>query len=115
MYPQLSLATALAKARLKETGQQQQAGLRNSNEVRGSTHSSTCKEVNVDTVGHRTKLRRSEDIRPPAVHYARQRIVCGGHSHPRIDCPARAQKCFNCGVKGHFGKVCLKGFSPSNK
>ncbi|KAL3225370.1 hypothetical protein MRX96_049237 [Rhipicephalus microplus] len=106
---------SLAKARLKQTVQQQQAELRNSNKVRDSTQCNPCEEVNVDAVGHRTKRRRSEDTRPPAVRYERQCIFCGGHLHPRTDCPARAQKCFNCGVKGHFGKFCLKGTSPSNK
>ncbi|KAL3186106.1 hypothetical protein MRX96_028231 [Rhipicephalus microplus] len=115
MEPKLSHATGLAKARLKETVQQQQAELRNSNEVRDSTQYNPCEEVNVDATCHRTKPRRSEDTRPPAVCYERQCIFCGGHSHPRTDCPARAQKCFNCGVKGHFGKVFLKGTSPSNK
>ncbi|KAL3207786.1 hypothetical protein MRX96_039517 [Rhipicephalus microplus] len=61
MDAKLSLATALAKSRLKETVQQQQAELRNSNEVRDSTQSNPYEEVNVDAVGHRTKPRRSED------------------------------------------------------
>nr|XP_037288730.1 uncharacterized protein LOC119181582 [Rhipicephalus microplus] len=115
MNPKLSLAAALAKARLKETVQQQQAELRNSNEVRDSTQSNPCEEVNVDAVGHRTKPHRSEDSSLPAVRYERRCIFCGGHSHTRTDCAARAQKCFNCSVTGHFGKVCLKGPSPSNK
>ncbi|XP_075748105.1 uncharacterized protein LOC142814048 [Rhipicephalus microplus] len=113
--PKLSLATALGKARLKKTVQQQEVELRNSNEVCDRTQFNPCEEVNADAVGHRTKPRRSEDTRLPAVRYERQCIFCGGHYHPRTDCPARAQKCLNGGVKEHFAKVCLKGTSPSNK
>ncbi|KAL3212148.1 hypothetical protein MRX96_000789 [Rhipicephalus microplus] len=115
MHPNLSLATTLAKARLEEIVKQQQTELLNSNEVRDSTQFDRCEEVNVDTVGHRTKPCRSEDIQPPAVRYERQCIICSGHSHPRTDCLARAPKRFNCGLKGHFGKVRLKRTSPSNK
>ncbi|KAL3189838.1 hypothetical protein MRX96_020860 [Rhipicephalus microplus] len=59
MDPKQSLAKALAKARLKKTVQQQQAELRNSNDVRDSTQFNPCEEANVDAVGHRTKPRRS--------------------------------------------------------
>ncbi|XP_075726540.1 uncharacterized protein LOC142768447 [Rhipicephalus microplus] len=115
MSPKLSLAKAQAKARQKETAQQQQAELRISNEVRDSTQPNQFEEINVEAVGHRMKPRRSEDTRPPEVRYERQCIICGGHSHPRTDCAARAQKCFKRGVMGHFRNVCLKGTSPSKK
>ncbi|XP_077548214.1 uncharacterized protein LOC144161027 [Haemaphysalis longicornis] len=115
MNPKQSLATALAKARLKETVRQQPAELRSSKKVRGNTPCKPCDNGNVDAVGHRTKPHRSEDTRPPAVRSERQCIFCGGHSYLRTDCPAREQKCFNCGTKAHFGKVCLKGTSPSNQ
>nr|XP_037285023.1 uncharacterized protein LOC119177945 [Rhipicephalus microplus] len=104
MDPELSLATALVKARLKETVQQQQAELRNSNEVHDSTQFNLCQEVSVETMGHRMKPCHSEDTRPPALRFERQCIFCGGHSRARTDCPARAQECFNCVVKGRFGK-----------
>ncbi|XP_075726283.1 uncharacterized protein LOC142767980 isoform X1 [Rhipicephalus microplus] len=115
MDPKLSLVTAIVKARLKETVQQQQAELRNFNEVRDCTQSNPWEEVNVDAVGHRTKPCRTEGTRPPAVRYERQCIFCGGHSHPKTDCTTTAQKSFDCGEKGHFGKVCLKRTSPSNR
>lgn len=112
MDPKLSLATALAKARLKETVQQQQAELRNFNEVRDNTPCKPCDDVNVDAVARCRKPHRSEEPRPSPARSEGQCIFCGGHSHPRTECPARTHKCFNCGVKGHFGKVCLKGTSP---
>ncbi|XP_077541019.1 uncharacterized protein LOC144153245 [Haemaphysalis longicornis] len=115
MDPKLSLATDLEKARLKETVQKQQAQLRNSNEAHDNTPCKPCAYVNVDAVAHRRKLHRSEDSRPKAVCSERQCIFCGGHSHQRTDCPARAQTCFNYDVRGHIGKVCLKGTSPYNQ
>ena len=32
---------------------------------------------------------------------------CGNQHHQRRNCPAREVTCNNCGVKGHFAKVCL--------
>ncbi|XP_077548057.1 uncharacterized protein LOC144160752 [Haemaphysalis longicornis] len=112
MDRKLSVATALAKGRLKETVKQQQAELRNFNEVRDNTPYNPCDDVNVDAVTRCRKPHRSEEPRPTPARSEGQCIFCGGHSHPRTKCPARTHKCFNCGVKGHFDKVCLKGTSP---
>ncbi|XP_054924192.1 uncharacterized protein [Dermacentor andersoni] len=112
MDPKLSLATALARARLKETVQQQQEELRNCNEVHEYTPCKPCEDVNVDAVGYRRKPRRCKETRPTSARSEGPCIFCGGNSHPRTACPARGQRCFNCGLKGHFGKACLKGTSP---
>ncbi|XP_070381681.1 uncharacterized protein [Dermacentor albipictus] len=112
MDPKLSLATALARARLKETVQQQQEELRNCNEVHKYTPCKPCEDVNVDAVGYHRKPQRSKETRPTSARSEGPCIFCGGNSHPRTACPARGQRCFNCGLKGHFGKACLKGTSP---
>ncbi|XP_077561635.1 uncharacterized protein LOC144177925 [Haemaphysalis longicornis] len=113
MDPKLYFAAPLAKARLKETVLHQQAELRNFNEVRDNTPCKPCDDVNVDAVARCRKPHRSEEPRPRAPpRSGGQCIFCGGHSHPKTECPARTHKCFNCGVKEHFGKVCLKGTSP---
>ncbi|XP_077547983.1 uncharacterized protein LOC144160623 [Haemaphysalis longicornis] len=112
MDPTLSLATALVKARLKETVQQQQAELRNFNEVRNNTPCKACDDVNVDAVARCRKPHRSKEPMPTPAHPKGQCIFCGGHLHPTTECPARTHKRFNCGVKGHFGKVFLQGTNP---
>ena len=33
---------------------------------------------------------------------------CGYNMHPRQKCPARNESCRNCGVRGHFTKVCFR-------
>ncbi|XP_070377043.1 uncharacterized protein [Dermacentor albipictus] len=112
MDPKLSLATALARARLKETVQQQQEELRNCIEVHEYTPRKPCEYVNVDAVGYRRKPQRSKETRPTSARSEGRCIFCGGNSHPRTACPARGQRYFNCGLKGHFGKACLKMTSP---
>lgn len=35
-------------------------------------------------------------------------LRCGGNHHKSETCPAKSAKCRNCGLSGHFAKVCMK-------
>ena len=42
---------------------------------------------------------------------------CGAHGdkmHERHACPATNRSCFNCGIDGHFGRMCRKSLRPRN-
>ena len=30
----------------------------------------------------------------------------GGKTHDKDTCPARNRECFNCGIRGHYGRMC---------
>ncbi|XP_070377458.1 uncharacterized protein [Dermacentor albipictus] len=98
MDPQLTLATALAKARLKETVRQQQQSLRPEGVHIGSPPELQDQGAIVDAVGHQKHPQHKERRCP----------YCVGDAHPRSTCPAKASKCHYCGNEGHFAKACLK-------
>ena len=46
---------------------------------------------------------------PLATTYSKNKcFYCGGVSHHRRKCPARAAMCHTCGIKGQFSSVCMK-------
>lgn len=98
MDPQLTLATALAKARLKETVRQQQQSLRPEGLHSGSSPELQDQGANVDAVDHQRRPQRNRG----------RCLYCDGDGHPRSAWPAKTSKCHNCGNKGHFAKACLK-------
>ncbi|KAL0840676.1 hypothetical protein ABMA28_015872 [Loxostege sticticalis] len=51
-----------------------------------------------------------------AATYPRQRkcFFCGGHVHPRKNCPALDKACQLCNKKGHFATVCRSSSKPTN-
>ncbi|KAL3186406.1 hypothetical protein MRX96_027455 [Rhipicephalus microplus] len=131
MDANLTLVSALAKARLKETVQRQQQQLRetsdepsaapasnldavnkqrqprkNSSGQRSGTSSSTSAPV---TQGQRT---RPQSYRPLTSSSCPN---CGQGEHPRTSCPARAAKCNYCGCSGHFAVVCRKKAAGERK
>ncbi|XP_070389613.1 uncharacterized protein [Dermacentor albipictus] len=97
MDPQLTLATALAMARLKETVRQQQS-LRPEGVHIGSPPELQDQGAIVDAVGHQKRPQHKKGRCP----------YCVGDAPPRSTCPAKASKCHYCGNKGHFAKACLK-------
>ncbi|XP_075556582.1 uncharacterized protein LOC142588639 [Dermacentor variabilis] len=98
MDPQLTLATALAKARLEETVRQQQQSLRPEGAHIGSPPELQDQGAIVDAVGHQKRPQHKEGRCP----------YCIGDAHTRSTCPAKASKCHYCGNKGHFAKACLQ-------
>ncbi|XP_075560031.1 uncharacterized protein LOC142591614 [Dermacentor variabilis] len=90
MDPQLTLATALAKARLKETVRQQQQSLRPEGAHIGSPPELQDQGPIVDAVGHQ-KLPQHKEGRCP---------YCVSDAHPRSTCPAKASKCHYCDSVG---------------
>ncbi|XP_077562677.1 uncharacterized protein LOC144178571 [Haemaphysalis longicornis] len=98
MDPQLTLASALAKARLKETVRQQQQCLRPEGVHSGRPPELQEHGSSVDAVMHQKR---------PQQNHGRC-FYCDGNAHPRSACPAKSSKCHNCGNKGHFAKACLK-------
>ncbi|XP_070397496.1 uncharacterized protein [Dermacentor albipictus] len=97
----LTLATALARARLKETVHGQQLKLR--------AISNEANTGELDMV-QRTTRKRSSNWKPGATAQRRTQgcQFCGRSSHPRARCPARSARCDHCGIKGHFAVVCHK-------
>ncbi|XP_077552089.1 uncharacterized protein LOC144166441 [Haemaphysalis longicornis] len=98
MDPQLTLASALAKARLKETVRQQQQCLRPEGVHSGSPPELQEQGTSVDAVMHQKRPQQNQG----------RCFYCDGNAHPRSACPAKSSKCHNCGNKGHFAKACLK-------
>ncbi|XP_077531088.1 uncharacterized protein LOC144143160 [Haemaphysalis longicornis] len=109
----LTLATALAKARLKETVHRQQLELRaDSNEATTGelgTIQRTPSEPFINREGRTTEQQRQslqpwsrENRRLPGCRF------CGRENHARTRCPARLSRCHLCGTKGHFAVVCQK-------
>lgn len=105
----LTLASALAKARLKESVQRQQKELRS-----GSTELSEAvsSSAEVDAVrregkphGHRPRTKNSERVGHNA-NSAPKCSTCGRGPHSRSSCPARGAVCHKCGNRGHFAAVC---------
>ncbi|XP_049517060.1 uncharacterized protein LOC125942855 [Dermacentor silvarum] len=131
MDANLTLASALAKARLKETVQRQQQQLRetsdepsaapasnldainkqrqprkNSSGQRSGTSSRTTAPI---TQGQRTRPQSYRPLTPSSCPN------CGQGEHPRTSCPARAAKCNYCGCSGHFAVVCRKKAAGERK
>lgn len=102
----LTLASALAKARQKESVRQQQQLLQ------ASERTSMVKMENtlLDAVARTKDGKNKNRARPsnaaktssPTCGY------CGGAPHPRSSCPAKAEKCSKCKTKGHYARVCRK-------
>uniref|UniRef100_L7M047 Putative zinc finger protein 84 n=1 Tax=Rhipicephalus pulchellus TaxID=72859 RepID=L7M047_RHIPC len=82
MDSQLTLATALAKARLKETVRQQQQSLRPGRAHIGSLPELQDQGAIVDALGHKKRLQHNGGRCP----------YCTGDAHPRSTCPARASR-----------------------
>lgn len=117
MDPDLTLSTAINKAKVKQDVAQQNKEL-----LQGSStaHSSSAQPAAVEPVGRPKQHRRRQG--PPRSkgqpsstgqvagkqHGKSSCGYCGSsrNRHPREQCPARGEECHRCGKKGHFGKVC---------
>ncbi|XP_072146220.1 uncharacterized protein [Dermacentor andersoni] len=118
MDANLTLASALAKARLKETVQRQQQQLRVTDDEPLVPTTS-----NLDAVSKQGQPRKnssgqhsvtSSKNSSPGIQGRRPRAQsyrpgtsascpnCGQEAHPRASCPAKAAKCNYCGCSGHF-------------
>ncbi|XP_070386585.1 uncharacterized protein [Dermacentor albipictus] len=95
----LTLATALARARLKETVPRQQL------ELRAVSNEANTGELDVV---RRTTRKPSNNWEPGATAQRRTQACqfCGRSSHPRARCPARSARCDHCDIKGHFAVAC---------
>nr|XP_037276501.1 uncharacterized protein LOC119169565 [Rhipicephalus microplus] len=98
MDPQQTLASALAKARLKKGARQQQQCLRQEGVHSGSPPELQEQGTSVDAVMHQKRPQQSLG----------RYFYSDGNAHSRSACPAKSSKCHNCGNKGHFAKACLK-------
>ncbi|XP_070382430.1 uncharacterized protein [Dermacentor albipictus] len=97
----LTLATALARARLMETVHRQQL------ELRAVSNEANTGELDV---ARRTTRKPSNNWEPGATAQRRTQACqfCGCSSHSRARCPARSARCDHCGIKGHFAVACRK-------
>ncbi|XP_075539130.1 uncharacterized protein LOC142573378 [Dermacentor variabilis] len=97
----LTLATALTRARLKETVDRQQL------ELRAVSNEANTGELDVI---RRTLRKPSNNWEPCTTAQWRTQACqfCGRSSHPKAQCPARSAQCDHCGIKGHFAVVCHK-------
>ncbi|XP_077534690.1 uncharacterized protein LOC144146628 [Haemaphysalis longicornis] len=131
MDANLTLAGALAKARLKETVQRQQQQLRET-----SDELSAAAASNLDAVSSQGQPRKNSSGQPPGsssrnsapgIQGQRTREQsyrprtprpcpsCGQGAHPGTFCPAKAAKCNCCGCSGHFAVVCRKKAAGDRK
>ncbi|XP_075726431.1 uncharacterized protein LOC142768344 [Rhipicephalus microplus] len=131
MDANLTLASALAKARLKETVQRQQQQLRETSDEPSAAPASNLDAVNKqrqprkNSSGQRsgTSSRTSAPVtqgqRTRPQSYRPLTYIscpnCGQGEHPRTSCPARAAKCNYCGCSGHFAVVCRKKSAGERK
>ncbi|XP_072140251.1 uncharacterized protein [Dermacentor andersoni] len=102
MDPNLTLSTALAKARTSETVKKQQAELKE--------HEGTIPEACVAAVKPEKtpgKSRRFTRGQKPA-YRGKFCSFCAGPFHPRSSCPAKQERCRFCQKLGHFEKACRK-------
>ncbi|KAL3217198.1 hypothetical protein MRX96_006100 [Rhipicephalus microplus] len=95
---QLTLASALAKARITETVRQHQQFLRLEGVHAGSPPELQEQGTSVDAVMHQKRPQQSLG----------RCFYCDGNTHLRSACPAKSSKCHNCGNKRYFAKACLK-------
>ncbi|KAL3202166.1 hypothetical protein MRX96_012138 [Rhipicephalus microplus] len=131
MDANLTLVSALAKARLKETVQRQQQQLRETSDEPSAAPASNLDAVNKqrqprkNSSGQRsgTSSRTSAPVtqgqrtRPQSYRPLTSGSCpnCGQGEHPRTSCPARAAKCNYCGCSGHFAVVCRKKSAGERK
>ncbi|XP_042148590.1 uncharacterized protein LOC120843447, partial [Ixodes scapularis] len=109
MDSQLTLASALAKAWLKETVRQQQR------ELRPEESPVTSEDVNIDAVRRYSGTSWRQGSEKLACSREWYCSSCGGNQPPRSACPARAAKCFNCSNRGRFSKICRTGAGKAQK
>ncbi|XP_037505600.1 uncharacterized protein LOC119381890 [Rhipicephalus sanguineus] len=116
----LTLATALAKARPKETVHRQQL------ELRAVSNKATTGELGMV---HRTSSTLPGTWEDRTTGQQRQSLqrwsqgkqrrqgcqFCGRSSHARAECPARSARCDHCGIKGHFARPESSPTSKSEK
>ncbi|KAL3181310.1 hypothetical protein MRX96_008806 [Rhipicephalus microplus] len=131
MDANLTLASALAKARLKETVQRQQQQLRETSDEHSAAPARNLDAVNKErpprnnSSGQRSGT--SSRTSAPVTQGQRTRIQsyrpltssscpnCSQGEHPRTSSPARAAKCNYCGCSGHFAVVCRKKAAGERK
>ncbi|XP_070394696.1 uncharacterized protein [Dermacentor albipictus] len=102
MDPNLTLSTALAKARTSETVKKQQAELK---EHEGTIPEACVAAVKPEkTPGKSKKFTRGHK---PA-YREKSCSFCAGPFHPRNSCPAKQERCRFCRTLGHFEKACRK-------
>ncbi|XP_075737489.1 uncharacterized protein LOC142777076 [Rhipicephalus microplus] len=107
MDANLTLVSALAKARLKETVQRQQQQLRET-----SDEPSAALASSLDAVNKQRQPRKNSSGQRSGTSSCPN---CGQGEHPRTSCPARAAKCNYCGCSGHFAVVCRKKAAGERK
>ncbi|CAN8015534.1 unnamed protein product [Ixodes persulcatus] len=103
MDADLTLATVLAKARLKETVHQEQQEVRLEAGVNSVI---SAAETEVDFIAK--KPSSAQGVATPRQGSGQRCLFCGQASHPRSACPAKSVKCHHSIVEGHFSVVCHK-------
>ncbi|XP_072142307.1 uncharacterized protein [Dermacentor andersoni] len=96
MDANLTLASALAKARLKETVQRQQQQLRETDDEPLVAATSNLDGVSKQGQPGKNSSGQHSGSTP------RSCPNCGQGAHPRASCPAKAAKCNYCGCSEHF-------------
>ncbi|XP_075525351.1 uncharacterized protein LOC142557413 [Dermacentor variabilis] len=102
MDPNLTLSTALAKARTSETAKKQQAELKE--------HEGIIPEACVGVVKPEKTPGKSKTFtrgHKPA-YCGKFCSFCAGPFHPRSSCPAQQERCRFCRKLDHFEKACRK-------
>ncbi|XP_075550144.1 uncharacterized protein LOC142583543 [Dermacentor variabilis] len=102
MDPNLTLSTALAKARTSETVKKQQAELKE--------HEGTIPEACVAAAKPKKTPGKSKKVtrRQKPAYLGKFYSFCAGPFHPRSSCPAKDERCRFCRKLGRIEKACRK-------
>lgn len=101
-YPDLTLETAVQKARQTEAVRKQKAVVRQEL-LSGEASVDALRKAGKGAPPELLKQKRPSTQRKGHQGCSR----CGGHEkHDRINCPASKTKCHSCGKKGHWEKMC---------
>ena len=107
----LTLETAITKAKQAEMVHNQQDVVRNATSNMETMHIANLSKKKTQATGAISKVSQTRKPQPTNQKCHK----CGNKEHPNIKCPAANMKCNFCKKKGHFAKCCFKAKQGSHQ